>query len=328
MMPPLYAGLVDDASLLPPSPIGLAEAAAKHREHTTAWYSGLIGALLIPASAVGAEPVPRLAAALVGDIPVGALPAMVEKLRAAGMVVEQVEAAVARRGEDPQPGLATLRSFAATETAGAAAIGARSEPGTSGENGPDRVAGGRAPDLTNGEPGPRRAGGEPGPDRASGLRVWAEIPLSWGLLGALDAVAEARREGLPLAPKFRVGGLAAELFPTPVELAAVICACRDRDLPFKLAAGLRHATRHTDPETGFTHHGFLNVLVATLLAADGGEVAEVAEALAATHPVPLVEPARSHRDDARPLFAGFGAANVVEPLTELVRLGLVSGGYE
>lgn len=276
MVPPLYAGFVDDASLLPPSPTGLTEAETKFHEHASAWYAELIGALLVPASVVGGEPVPRLRAALIGDIPAGALPATVEKLRSAGMVIEHIEAAVARRGEDPQPGLALLRTFAERESS----------------------------------------------------RVWAEIPLSWGLIGALDTLAEARRDGLSIAPKFRVGGLAAELFPTPVELAAVICACRDRELPFKLAAGLRHATRHTDPETGFTHHGFLNVLVATLLAVDGGEVAEVAEALAATHPVPLVEPARAHRELPRPLFAGFGAANVVEPLTELVRLGLINGGYE
>jgi hypothetical protein len=290
MVPPLYVGLVDDASLMPPSPTGLADAEAKHREHAAAWYAELIGALLVPASAVAAEPVPRVRAALIGDIPIGALPATVEKLRAAGMVIEHIEAAVARRGEDPQPGLTLLRAFAAAERTAESTTGQAEQPGTG--------------------------------------RLWAEIPLSWGLIGALDTVADARAEGLPIAPKFRVGGLAAELFPTPVELAAVICACRDRQLPFKLAAGLRHATRHTDPETGFTHHGFLNVLVATLLAADGGEVAEVAEALAATHPVPLVEPARAHRDEPRPLFAGFGAANVVEPLTELVRLGLINGGYE
>jgi hypothetical protein len=277
MVPPLYAGLVDDASLLPPSPIGLTDAVAKYHEHAASWYSDLLGSLLLPASIVGTEPVPRLTAGVIGDVPAASLPVTVEKLRSAGVVVEHVEAAVARRGEDPQPGLAALRSFAAAE---------------------------------------------------SGLRLFAEIPLSWGLLAALDGVAEARAAGLAMAPKFRVGGLAAELFPTPVELAAVICACRDRELPFKLAAGLRHATRHTDPETGFTHHGFLNVLVATLVAAGGGEVAEVAEALAATHPVPLVEPARGHRDGPRPLFLGFGAANVVEPLTELVRLGLINGGYE
>ncbi|MBB2945746.1 hypothetical protein FB565_005504 [Actinoplanes lutulentus] len=277
MVPPLYAGLVDDASLLPPSPIGLADAVSKFDEHTGSWYSDLIGSLLVPASVVGAGPVPQVRAGLIGDVPAANLPMTVEKLRAAGMVIEHVEAPVARRGEDPQPGLAGLREFAA---------------------------------------------------RQGDLQLYAEIPLSWGLLAALDTVAEARAEGLPIAPKFRVGGLAAELFPTPVELAAVICACRDRELPFKLAAGQRHATRHTDPETGFTHHGFLNVLIATVAAAEGGEVAEVAEALAATHPVPLVEPARVHRAVTRPLFVGFGAANVVEPLTELVRLGLINGGYE
>ncbi|MBB4747467.1 hypothetical protein [Actinoplanes lobatus] len=277
MVPPLYAGLVDDACLLPPSPVGLDDAVLKHQEHTASWYSDLIGSLLMPASLLGTEQVPRLTAALIGDVPAAALPNTVEKLRSSGVVVKHLEAAVARRGEDPQPGLATLRTFAAAGT---------------------------------------------------GLPLYAEIPLSWGLLAALDSVAEARADGVPIAPKFRVGGLAAELFPTPVELAAVICACRDRELPFKLAAGMRHATRHTDPETGFTHHGFLNVLVATVIAAGGGEVAEVAEALAATHPVPLVEPARTHRDGPRPLFVGFGAANVVEPLTELVRLGLINGGFE
>lgn len=276
MVPPLYAGLVDDASLLPPSPIGLPDAVAKYREHSASWYARLLGSLLLPASIVGTEPVPRLSAGVIGDVPVASLPVAVEKLRAAGVAVEHVESAVARRGEDPQPGLAALRSFATAEEE---------------------------------------------------LLLYAEIPLSWGLLSALDAVADARAAGQRLAPKFRVGGLAAELFPTPVELAAVICACRDRELPFKLAAGMRHATRHTDPETGFTHHGFLNVLVATVVAAGGGEVAEVAEVLAATHPVPLIEPARRHRDAPRPLFVGFGAANVVEPLTELVRLGLINGGY-
>jgi hypothetical protein len=270
--------LVDDASLLPPSLTGLPDAVAKYGDHCAAWYAGLLGPLLLPASLTSTDvPARDLPVAVLGDVPVSALPVVVEKLRAAGASVEHLEAAVARRGEDPQPGLVTLRGLAAAD---------------------------------------------------DNLMVYAEIPLSWGLLGALDTVADLRAEGLRIAPKFRVGGLAAELFPTPVELAAVICACRDRRLPFRLAAGLRHAIRHTDPETGFTHHGFLNVLTAAVVAADGAEVAEVAELLAATHPLPLVEPARARRDSARPLFAGFGAVNVVEPMTELVRLGLINGGYE
>jgi hypothetical protein len=276
-VPPLFAGLVDEASVLPPSIIGVAEAAAGFRGHEQAWYGDLLGSLLVPSS-LGSDPAASgLAISVVSDAGIGALPAAVAKLRADGAVVRQVEAAVARRGEDPQPGLAALRRLAADH---------------------------------------------------HDLEVYAEIPLSWGLLAGLDTVAEVRGTGLRFAPKFRVGGLAAELFPTPVELAAVICACRDRQLPFKLAAGLRHALRHTDPETGFTHHGFLNVLIASAYAADGGEVADVAEALGATHPVPLVEPARSRRDGPRPLWVGFGTAKVVEPLTELIRLGLVNGGYE
>ena len=265
LVPTLFAGLVDDASLLPPSFISLPDAVAKHAEHRAAWFARLLGPLLVPASAIGVE------------LPAGELPVALEKLRASGAVVLHLEAPVARRGEDPQPGLAGLRTLAIND---------------------------------------------------KDLEVYAEIPLSWGLLSALDTVAECRADGLRLSPKFRVGGLAAELFPTPVELAAVLCACRDRELSFRLAAGLRHAIRHTDPETGFTHHGFLNVLAASILAIGGAEVAEVAEVLAATHPVPLVEPARQRRDDTRPLFVGFGAANVVEPLTELVRLGLINGGPE
>ena len=275
-VPPLFTGLVDDASVLPPSTTGVPEALTSFRAHADAWYAAMVGSLLVPSSLVAVDRSwSGLTVSVVNDGAIGALPAVVGRLEAAGARVRQVEAAVARRGEDPQPGLAELAELA-------------------------------------------RAG----PD----LEVYAEIPLSWGLLLALDTVQSARRDGLRIAPKFRVGGLAAELFPTPVELAAVICACRDRELPFKLTAGVRHALRHTDPETGFTHHGYLNVLVASIVAADGGEVAEVAEALGATHPIPLTEPARARLDGPRPLWTGFGMPDVTGPITELTRLGLLNGG--
>lgn len=278
LVPPLFAGLVDDASMLAPSTLGPDEAVAAFRERRGSWFGDLIGVLLVPSSVAGlGVPAAGLTVGVVSDTGIAALPAAAAKLRDAGARVRRLEAAVARRGEDPQPGLADLRRLAADH-----------------------------PDLD----------------------VYAEVPLSWGLLAALDALAAARAENVRIAPKFRVGGLAAELFPTPVELAAVICACRDRDLPFKLTTGTRHALRHTDPETGFTHHGFLNVLVAVGVARDGGEVAEVAESLAATHPLPLVEPARARRNETRHLWVSFGAADPTEPLTELVRLGLVNGGFE
>ena len=186
-----------------------------------------------------------------------------------------MEIAVAKRGEDPQPGVAALL------------------------------------DLLR---------------PSDGLRAYAEVPLTFGLLSALDALGDARREGLPVAAKFRTGGLAAELFPTPIELAAVICACRDRELPFKLTAGLHHAIRHTDPETGFIHHGFLNVLVATVQAAiQGAEAADVAATLAGTDPVPLIEATRRLLNDDRPLWIGFGSCSVLDPVEDLARLGLLPG---
>lgn len=276
-VPRLFARLVDDTTFSAGGG-SLGEALAGHRAHRAAWYRGLIGPLILPSSALAAlPPAPdsgeRLTIGVVGDTGPDGLGRSVQAADGR-MEIAHVEAAVAKRGEDPQPGLRELLTLLG---------GLRSIPG------------------------------------------YAEIPLTWGLLAALDALAEARAGGLPVAAKFRTGGLAAELFPTPVELAAVICACRDRDLRFKLTAGLHHAVRYTDPETGFVHHGFLNVLVATLAAARGAEVAEVAEILAATDPVPLVEPARALRDEDRPLWDGFGSSELTGPVTDLRQLGLLAG---
>lgn len=275
-VPQLFARLVDDTACSAGG-APLAETLAAHRTHRAAWYGSLVGSLVLPSSAAAA--LPRLRGdradptiALVSD---GGADVFARSVRAAAerVRIAHVEAAVAKRGEDPQPGLRDLL---------AVLRGLPSIPG------------------------------------------YAEIPLTWGLLSALDTLAEARAAGLPVAAKFRIGGLAAELFPTPVQLAAVVCACRDRQLRFKLTPGLHYAVRRTDPETGFVHHGFLNVLVATLAAARGAEVAEVAEILAATDPAPLVEPVRALRHEDRPLWDGFGSSDLAGPLTDLRQLGLLA----
>ncbi|HEX6968757.1 MAG TPA: hypothetical protein VF174_08120 [Micromonosporaceae bacterium] len=160
------------------------------------------------------------------------------------------------------------------------------------------------------------------------LDVYAEIPLATGLLPALDRVAQARHDGVRIAAKFRTGGLTADLFPSPMELAAVITACRDRRLPFKLTAGLHHAIRHTDPATGFPHHGYLNVLAAGLAAARGGEAGEVTEWLEKVEAAPLVEAVAARRHETRPLWIGYGSCSIDEPLEDLIGLGLLNGGHE
>lgn len=278
---PLFEHLIDDAAVFPPGNAPLPEALAGHSRHRAAWYADLVGPLLLPASALASLPepapagVPKPHIGLIGDTGLAGIGAALAAAARGGCV--QYEIAVAKRGEDPRPGLRALL----------AEVGA-------------------APD-------PRPA-------------VYAELPLTWGLLNALDTLATERRAGARVAPKFRTGGLAAELFPTPVELAAIICACHERDLPFKLTAGMHRALRYTDPETGLTHHGFLNVLAGCLAAAAGAEVADVAEVLGQTDPVPVVEAVRGRLGQPRPLWVSYGSCRIDEPLADLIMLGLVRRG--
>jgi hypothetical protein len=125
---------------------------------------------------------------------------------------------------------------------------------------------------------------------ADDVPVFVELPqsdatASW--LAAADVVAESE-----LRLKFRTGGLEADRFPTPEQLASWIDAALDRETPFKCTAGLHHANAHRDHETGFAHHGFLNVLLATRRAFDGAPVGEVASLLADHYPNDLVALAR------------------------------------
>ena len=77
-------------------------------------------------------------------------------------------------------------------------------------------------------------------------------------------------------------------FPAAHALARWIDAALDRETPFKCTAGLHHAVAQEDAETGFGHHGFLNVLLATVRAFDGTPVDEVAALLGERDPGVLV----------------------------------------
>jgi hypothetical protein len=152
--------------------------------------------------------------------------------------------------------------------------------------------------------------------------VYVELPQAdptadW--LAAADVVA-----GAEASLKFRTGGLDAHLFPGAATVAAWIDAALDRETSYKCTAGLHHALRHRDHETGFEHHGFLNVLLATRRAFDGGSVAEVAEVLDDQYPNDLVALARtSDLAGARRWFTSYGSCSVTEPLDDLLGLGLL-----
>jgi hypothetical protein len=157
--------------------------------------------------------------------------------------------------------------------------------------------------------------------------VYVELPQSdptSGWLAAADAVTEAEHH-----LKFRTGGVEAHLFPPAATVAAWIDAALDRETPFKCTAGLHHAVRQRDHETGFEHLGFLNVLLATRAAFDGGTVQEVAQVLDDHYANDLVALARqSDLEGARRWFTSYGSCSVTEPLDDLVGLGLLEAPHE
>ncbi len=163
-------------------------------------------------------------------------------------------------------------------------------------------------------------------ERLDDVTVYAEPPLpqgqpSAGWLAALDELAA--RE-IPL--KFRTGGTTTDAFPSSARLAACITAALDRELPFKCTAGLHNAVRHRDDATGFEHHGFLNVLLATRASLDGASPDDVASVLDDPDGPALAERLQGDPDTAartRKWFTSFGSCSVLEAHDDLVELGLV-----
>jgi hypothetical protein len=132
---------------------------------------------------------------------------------------------------------------------------------------------------------------------ATGVTTYVEVPrpTSPDWPAVLKAVAA---HGLRLT--FRTGGTEAAAFPTEDEMADWIMSAVAQDLPFKCTAGLHNAVRHTGANTGFEHHGYLNILLA--------------DAVRAT----------PHLAAARARFTSYGSCSVVEPYEDLVALDLLT----
>jgi hypothetical protein len=152
--------------------------------------------------------------------------------------------------------------------------------------------------------------------------AFVEIGLDGAWERALDVVADAG-----YAAKLRTGGLDASLFPLADQVAAFITACLDREVAFKCTAGLHNAVRHTAPGTGFEHHGFLNVLLATRASLDGASQDEVAAVLENRDGETLAARARVLSEDqaagTRRWFTSFGSCSIDEPRHDLTALGLL-----
>ncbi len=156
---------------------------------------------------------------------------------------------------------------------------------------------------------------------AEDLDVYVEVPRDDRRAAVLETIAGRWRA------KFRAGGVRADLYPSESELAAAIAAALAARVPFKATAGLHHALRNTDPETGFEQHGFLNLLLATdALLLDGSEQS-ARELLAERDGETVAGLVRDLGDErvrqVRLAFTSFGTCSITDPLTELIDLGVV-----
>jgi hypothetical protein len=285
-LPAPYSSLVDDAAIFPPGNAPLAEAVRAFIERQTEWYADLTGSFVI-----SDVKLPDLLEVVDDHDREEALPTTVVISGGAGSVQPAAKWATGS-------GLLSLRGLE---------IALRD---------PDDLAGNT-----------RRVAAAVDQARADGVladdvAVYVELPhvgstASW--LAAADVVAENA-----FRLKFRTGGVEAHLFPNAHALARWIDAALDRETPFKCTAGLHNAVRHTG-ETGFEHHGFLNVLLATGHAFDGGSTDDVRALLEnrdGQELAGLVDEDELVR--ARRWFLSFGSCSVLEPLEDLIDLGLVT----
>jgi hypothetical protein len=156
----------------------------------------------------------------------------------------------------------------------------------------------------------------------AGAAAFIEVPARDFTTAAARAVDDHR-----YLAKVRTGGTTAQAFPDDQTLANCLVTLAQARLAFKCTAGLHHAVRHRAADTGFEHHGFLNVLLAVTAALGDASREQVAAELADRDAARVA--AKISNLDAetvsavRSLFTSFGTCSTDEPVNDLITVGLV-----
>jgi len=168
------------------------------------------------------------------------------------------------------------------------------------------------------------------------LVPYFEIPIANDPTGLIKAIADVGARA-----KVRTGGVTADAFPSPYDLARFIAACAEEDVPFKATAGLHHPIRSINKltyEPGSATammHGFLNVFLAAAFAQNGMSAEELEGLLEETSHEAFQfssggvgwrgqEVVRAHLRNTRSLLAiSFGSCSFTEPVEDLQRLHLL-----
>ncbi len=305
----LLGGLIDYAGLFPPASLDLSGAVAEYRTARRGPHAWMLGRFLCPTSVIE-----DLAAILSQTMKAGEQPWSV------GAIF------------DEPPGTAALHAGVFDKHMDPAARVTAVELRT-----PPAAADGRpAPAAADVLRPAATAVSSVGPEVYGFLEVSRTDAWASGIPAVVDGIGRLRTELLlPLGAKLRTGGLDAQAFPTPEQVAAFVIACHRSGVPFKATAGLHHPVRHYDPAIDVMRHGFLNLLVAAGLAAEGEDVAVVTDAIADDDPKGFAAgPAglrwRNRRIGAATLrtmrhdmFPGYGSCSFEEPVDDLLAMGIL-----
>jgi hypothetical protein len=169
------------------------------------------------------------------------------------------------------------------------------------------------------------------------LEPYFELPVSEDPTPLIEALAGTRGRA-----KIRTGGITAEAFPTPQQLARFVAACARAAVPFKATAGLHHAVRglyrltYEENSASGTMFGFLNLFLAAAFAVTRGSdetallpLLEENDAAAfgfdadgaawRGERLSLAELERARRS----FVLSYGSCSFTEPVEELQALGLL-----
>lgn len=291
--------LIDDAGLFPPARLPMADAIAGHVRARRGPHAWMQGRFLCPASRL-----PELAATLDGDP--GAVPTL-------GVILDR------RASEDWETAVsADLEAIAAFS---AIASDVRVDVVETALPAADEPAVGQAIGALL-----RRL--------SPGVTPYLEVPGGAATVVRAVAAARADADGSAPAAKIRCGGLSPEAFPSPDQVAAFLTACASAGVPAKATAGLHHPIRHHDDANGWWEHGFVNVVGAATLAANGEPATVVTHLLAEDDPgaLGLDEAGFSWRGRAwgpqgvaagRALLVAYGSCSFDEPVEGLAALGML-----
>lgn len=170
----------------------------------------------------------------------------------------------------------------------------------------------------------------------AGAAIHVEVPVSDDPAPLIAAIGRAGARA-----KIRTGGTTADAVPSAAEVARFIRRCVEHGVSFKATAGLHHPLRGEYPLTYApdsprgTMFGYLNVLLATLVARAGGDARAVIAALEEKKARQIVAGDeaiewRGFRFGSEEIagaraqgLAGFGSCSFREPVDDLRAMGFL-----